>query len=155
MAAEHRVRQAQPADLDALCALEAATFSYDQLGRRSFAHMLRSPSAQVYVIEPARGSNSGELVGYAIILTRRGSHYWRLYSMAISAQARGLGLGKTLLCYLLEQAKPQAQGMRLEVKCDNQAGLALYRQLGFEVTDILPGYYSDGTDGYKMQLSWN
>lgn len=74
--------------------------------------------------------------------------------MATSAVARGQGVAKKLLLEIINQAKSKAAGLRLEVKCDNQPALNLYRQLGFEVTDLLPNYYSDGSDGYRMQQSW-
>lgn len=145
------IRQATAGDLNALRVLEAATFSYDQIGRRSFRHLLRSPTAQVYVCV---SHQDAQLLAYAIVLTRKNSRYWRLYSMATSAQARGRGLGKAMLNTILDRAKMQAGGIRLEVKCDNTVGIQLYRQLNFEVVDLLPAYYSDGSDGYRMQLSW-
>lgn len=150
------IRQAEPGDLDALCELEAASFTYDQIGRRSFRHLLTSPSSLVLVCCPGSGSimQNATVLGYAIVLTRKNSRYWRLYSMATSAEARGQGLGKAMLQELLRQARQNANGMRLEVKCDNSIGISLYHQLGFEVTDLLPDYYSDGSDGYRMQVSW-
>lgn len=143
------LRQASIADLDTLCALESDSFSYDQIGRRSFRYLLRSPSVHVYVCADAE-----KVIAYAIILTRRNSHYCRLYSMATSSAARGKGVGAWLLTNLIERLKTQHLGMRLEVKTNNTAGLTLYRRLGFEVIDVLPGYYSDGDDGYRMQLTW-
>lgn len=149
---EYHIRPATLDDLAGLCQLEAATFSYDQIGRRSFRHLLRSPSTQVYI---CRSGTDHKLLAYAIILTRKNSAFWRLYSMATCASARGLGIGRQLLSHILSQAQEaNISGVRLEVKCDNQAGLHLYRQLGFEVVDLIPGYYSDGTDAYKMQVSW-
>ena len=150
----YRIRPATLHDLAGLCQLEAATFSYDQIGRRSFRHLLRSPSTNVYVCDSVTDKDQ-KLLAYAIILTRKNSPFWRLYSMATCASARGLGIGRTLLSHILAQAREsKVTGIRLEVKCDNQAGLHLYRQLGFEVIDLIPAYYSDGTDAYKMQVSW-
>lgn len=143
------IRAGQLSDLDALCQLEADSFSYDQIGRRSFRRLLHSTSAQVYVGQSAQG-----IVAYAIVLTRRNSRYWRLYSMATSSKVRGQGVGKALLQHIMACARAPASGLRLEVKCDNQPALKLYQQLGFEVVDLLPDYYSDGSDGYRMQLSW-
>ncbi|MCC5879208.1 MAG: GNAT family N-acetyltransferase [Idiomarina sp.] len=155
---EFHIRQAEPGDLDALCQLEAATFSYDQIGRRSFRYLLQSKSSLVLVCyqgaQSARSTMPPALLGYAIVLTRKNSRYWRLYSMATSAEARGRGLGKAMLQEIIHRAKQSAGGMRLEVKCDNAIGIGLYRQLGFEVTDLLPEYYSDNSDGYRMQVSW-
>lgn len=143
---ELTIRQATPNDLDALCALESASFSYDQIGRRSFRRLLASPTATVLVC-----NRDQQLLAYAIILTRRNSRYCRLYSMATSDLARGQGVGMALLSHAMTVFNSRYVGMRLEVKTDNAAGIHLYRKLGFEVTDLLPRYYSDGTDGYRMQ----
>lgn len=155
---DFHIRQAEPGDLDALCQLEAATFSYDQIGRRSFRYLLQSASSLVLVCcqgaKPGLSAQPARILGYAIVLTRKNSRYWRLYSMATSAEARGKGLGKAMLQDILRRAKTSAAGIRLEVKCDNAIGIGLYRQLGFEVTDLLPEYYSDNSDGYRMQVSW-
>lgn len=145
------MRQATSVDLDALERLEKRCFSYDQIGRRSFARLLKSPSAFIWVID--NDNSSHQIAAYAIILTRRNSRIWRLYSMATDPDARGKGLARYLLSELLTRAAAQKYLVRLEVKCTNNQALNLYRQLGFEVIDLLPGYYSDGDDGYRMQCS--
>lgn len=146
-----KIRAASRDDVLALHELEQACFDYDQIGLRNFRYLLSRPSARVVV-----GEENATLFGYAIILIRRNSPYWRLYSMASAPQARGQGVGKQLLTFLINQAREaQAKGVRLEVKCDNASAIGLYRQLGFEVTDVLPAYYSDKTDGYRMQLSFD
>ena len=145
-----QLRAATLADLDDLCALEALCFSYDQIGRRSFRRLLQSSTAQLYVALEAE-----HLLAYAIVLTRRNSRYCRLYSMATGPDARGKGVAKRLLQEIITRCQPRFSGMRLEVKTTNVAGLDLYRKLGFEVVDLLPGYYSDGDDGYRMQLTWH
>ncbi|MGX5915051.1 GNAT family N-acetyltransferase [Aliidiomarina sp. Khilg15.8] len=144
-----QIRPARREDAHHLHALEQACFTYDQIGLRNFRYLLNRPSARVVV-----AAEDAELLGYAIILMRSNSRYWRLYSMASAPQARGRGVGKQMLTFLINQAREaQAKGLRLEVKCDNLGAINLYRQLGFEVTDLLPAYYSDKTDGYRMQLS--
>lgn len=145
-----QIRAATLADLDDLCALESLCFSYDQIGRRSFRRLLQRPTAHLYV-----ATELEQLFAYAIILTRHNSRYCRLYSMATSPVARGKGVAKRLLTEIITHLQPRCNGMRLEVKTNNLAGMELYRKLGFEVIDVLPGYYSDGDDGYRMQLTWS
>ena len=60
-----RLRKAEPADLDALDALEHRVFATDHLSRRSLRHFLRSPTAEVIVAE-----HDGDLAGTAIVLFR-------------------------------------------------------------------------------------
>lgn len=141
------IRRALRTDLEAIFALEQRCFSYDQIGKRSFAHLLKQQSSLFWCAEL-----DGQLVGYAIVLTRKNSRKWRLYSLATAPEARGKGVARGLVAAWLQEAKQQAiQILSLEVKCDNKAAIQLYRQIGFEVVDVLPSYYSDGSDGYRMQ----
>ncbi|RUO69814.1 GNAT family N-acetyltransferase [Pseudidiomarina sediminum] len=145
-------RPATRADLDALVALEAATFNYSQIGRQSFQRLMQRPSAQLYVVT---AEDTGQLLGYSLILTRKNSRIWRLYSLAVACAARGQGIGRILLEHALQQATSGgAQALSLEVKCDNAAAIALYRDYGFEVVDLLPDYYPGHDDGYRMRLSF-
>jgi ribosomal protein S18 acetylase RimI-like enzyme len=41
--------------------------------------------------------------------------------------------------------------VRLEVRVDNRAAIALYERHGFSVTGTLPGYYGLGEDGVRME----
>lgn len=140
-------------DIDALIAIENACFVTDHLGRRSFRRLLQSPSAHLVGLQHQK---THALCAYALMLTRRNSAWWRLYSLAVDPKQQGQGLARILLQYCLQQAqKAAAQGMRLEVNVSNHSALALYYSCGFEVVDLLPQYYSDGADGFRMQLSFH
>lgn len=143
------IRRAVASDLDALVALENRSFSYDQIGRRSFAHLLKQRSSLLWCAEIDR-----QLIGYTIVLTRKNSRKWRIYSIAIAAEARGKGVGRALMQAVMKHATDASVAvLSLEVKCGNKGAIELYRQLGFEVVDLLPGYYSDDSDGYRLQLT--
>ncbi|WP_113907947.1 GNAT family N-acetyltransferase [Aliidiomarina celeris] len=144
------VSLATPHDAQALFALEHRCFDGDQLGLRSFRHLLKSPSARVWLVK-----NGDALAGYTLVLTRRNSGWWRIYSVAIAPEQRGKGLSHLLMDRILSEAKlAKAQGIRLEVKVSNHSAIELYRRYQFEVVDILPNYYQDGSDGYRMQYSF-
>ena len=148
-----RIREAQLNDAKTLTALENRCFDGDQLGLRSFQRLIKQPSAHVYLIE---AEDSGALAGYALMLTRKNSYWQRLYSIAIAPEFRGQGIGKRLFAYLFETAQhARCKGIRLEVKQSNQAAIELYRAFGFEIVDVLPMYYEDGSDGYRMQHSFS
>lgn len=147
------VRSASAEDLTQLVKLEAQTFDYSQLGRQSFRRFLQSTSAHLFVLEePAQP----QLLGYGLVLTRKNSKVWRLYSIAVAAAARGTGVGRRLLEHALMLAKNAgAAGMSLEVRSDNKAAIELYRRYDFEVVDLLPDYYPGHADGYRMRLTFN
>ena len=86
------LRKAQPADLDALDALEHRVFATDHLSRRSLRHFLGSPTAEVMVAE-----QDGDLAGTAIVLFRPRSSVARLYSIAVAPHMGGRGVGPMLL----------------------------------------------------------
>ncbi len=146
------IRPAVTSDLDQLVALEAATFNYSQIGRRSFRRLLKSASAALHVaINPQH-----QLVGYSLLLSRRNSSNWRLYSIATLESTRGTGLGKALLLNAMDYAREHgAASISLEVKTDNSAAIRLYEKFDFAVTDVLVDYYDEGSDGYRMRHTFD
>ena len=40
----------------------------------------------------------------------------------------------------------------LEVRVTNQEAIALYKQMGFEVSRTIHGYYADGEDAFVMTI---
>lgn len=150
MNTEFRIERAQLTDLDQLVVLERATFNYSCISRRSFKQVIESSHNHCWV---ARSAN--EIAGYAIAFTRRNSKVWRLYSIAIAQSFRGLGVGNLLMDQVLIAAKNSgAIAMSLEVKSDNKAAIHWYQRCGFETVDILPEYYDDGSDGFKMRFTF-
>jgi ribosomal protein S18 acetylase RimI-like enzyme len=142
-----RLRPALPDDLDALVALEQATFATDRVPRRQWRHHLASPSARVLV-----AAERGSLLGAALLFFRRGSRVARLYSIAIAAAARGRGLGRRLLDAGERVAREQgATAIRLEVRQDNRGAIALYESHGYRRIGEKPGYYEDGASAWRYE----
>jgi len=72
-------------------------------------------------------------------------------SIAVLPQARRKGVAQALISTALEGMRfYKAKLCYLEVRVTNDAGVALYRKLGFEVSRTVHGYYSDGEDAYVM-----
>lgn len=146
MPAAPRLRTARAADLPALLALEQ-TFPGDRMSARQFRHHLASPRARWVVC-----AEGGRLLGYALVLLRRDTTRARLYSIAVSPEARGRGLGRRLLAAAERAAATAgATGMSLEVRQDNRPANALYASLGYRRSAPLPGYYEDGADGWRYR----
>ncbi|KAA2284603.1 GNAT family N-acetyltransferase [Arenimonas fontis] len=144
-----RLRSARAADLPALLALEAR-FPGDRLSPRSFRRHLASPNARLRVL-----AGGGRVLGYYLLLLRRGSAWARLYSIAVDPAERGRGLGRRLLADAERQARAAGRdGLRLEVRADNGAAIALYEAAGYRRLAALPGYYQDGGNGWRYARRW-
>lgn len=144
-----RIRRAIPADLEALLALENASFTGDKLSRARLRHWIGAENGILLV-----AISSGELLGSALVFTRVDSPAARLYSIAIASSARGQGLGGSLLRRAEQDARKQGfTAMRLEVAAGNAAAIALYRKRGYVEFGRKAGYYEDGQDALRMQKS--
>ncbi len=140
-------RPATPADLDALLDLEGRAFSGDRLSRRSFRRFLMPGRASLLVLDDGHG-----LLGYALVIYRRGTALARLYSIAVDPARAGRGLGARLLA--AAEAKAFAHGsavMRLESRPDNTAAIALYTRRGYRQFGHYVDYYEDHADALRFQ----
>jgi ribosomal protein S18 acetylase RimI-like enzyme len=141
------IREAVLDDLEALLALEEICFQSDRLSRRSFQRWLKGDRGILSVLE-----FECQVVGYGLVLLRKGTRLARLYSIALSPVVRGRGFGRLLVQAL--EAEAMEAGclfMRLEVSKVNTAGISLYTNLGYGVFGELPDYYEDHTDALRMQ----
>jgi ribosomal-protein-alanine acetyltransferase len=142
------LRLARAADLEALLALENATFTSDLLSRRRMRHWI-SATHGVFVVAV---DESAALAGYGLVFTRRDSDSARAYSLAIAKAARGQGLGTRLLREMEKRSrKAGAARMHLEVAHDNRGAIALYEKLGYRRVRAIPQYYEDGGDAWRME----
>lgn len=140
------LRRAAMGDAAALADLEQRIFSGDRLSIRQFRHHSRAPGSDLLL-----ALADAELLGYALLLCRSGSRLARLYSIAVAPAARGLGLGARLLAAVEEAARARGRSeLRLEVRIDNAAAIALYQKHGYRVFGRRAGYYEDGCDALRM-----
>ena len=144
-----RIRAAASRDLDQLLALERAAFTTDHLSPRQYRRHLHSPSAVVLV-----AVDGPDLLGKALVFFRRGSDVARLYSIAVAQHARGRGVAKTLLEAAAAAARRHGcERLRLEVRQDNVAAIALYERLGYRRFGARAAYYEDGADAWRYELA--
>lgn len=139
------IRPARASDIDALAVVENAEFSTDRISRKSFARLIRSPSATVFATgKPA--------IGYCVVLFRRGSGVARLYSIAVSRGDAGRGAGRALLNAAEEEAVLRgSNAVRLEVREDNHRARDLYERSGYTRFARIVGYYADGSPALRYQ----
>ncbi len=122
-------------------------FPSDRMSARSVRNFLRAPSAYVWVVEAAN-----ELVGSLVLLTRKGVHSARIYSVIVLPQMRGQGLAAKLVADAEAQTRKLGlSAVTLEVRDDNAAARALYRKLGYVEEKSLPAFYDDGSDGLRLR----
>lgn len=141
------IRPARSSDVDALLAIEGAVFQTDLLSRRSFRHLIGSPSAAVLVAGADR-----RVAGYCVLLFRAGASAARLYSIATAPDFEGQGIGRSLIEGAeLEAAKRGRRSLRLEVREDNARAIAIYRRAGFEPIGHEPDYYQDGMAAMRLE----
>ena len=103
---------------------------------------------------------NGEIVGYIMCRIEVGLSNFGLggfikkghiVSIAVLPQYRRRGIGYALVSKAME-------GMRfydvkqcfLEVRVSNLPAINLYKKLGFKISKIIRGYYSDGENAYLM-----
>ncbi|MBE0511232.1 MAG: peptidase C39 family protein [Chromatiales bacterium] len=133
--------------LDALVALENRSFDTDRLSRRSFRHLLTRGNAVLLVDE-----EGGRLRGYVAILFNAGISLARLYSIAVDNVFKGQGIGHALVA-AAEQAALDGEcvAMRLEVRRDNTASLALFRRMGYREFGSYEDYYEDHMGALRFE----
>ncbi|MEX6678866.1 GNAT family N-acetyltransferase/peptidase C39 family protein [Pseudomonas sp. W2Oct36] len=143
-------RLAQPADVDELLVLENQCFESDRLNARSFHWMVTRANARLIV---ALGDHPEQrLAGYALVLFHRGTSLGRLYSLAISDDARGQGLGKHLLAQAEQHAlERECAYLRLEVRPDNAPAVRLYERNGYRLFDRIDDYYEDHAPALRYE----
>lgn len=145
----YEIRAVLPSDLSRLVSVEQECFQSDRLSKRSFQRWIAGPSTssilRVLILD-------GNLVGYSLVLLHRGTRLARLYSLALSPAARGLGLGKKLLLDAEEAAADKGRFfMRLEVSKVNRPAIQLYEKCGYKFFEEIHGYYEDLSDALRMQ----
>jgi ribosomal-protein-alanine acetyltransferase len=141
-----RVRRARRSDLDALIELEQRCFRGDRLSARQYRFHLDNDRAWLGVLE-----RDGTLLGSALVMFRADSRAARLYSIAVDPAARGGGFGLALLRAAERAAAARgADAMRLEVRADNRAAIALYEREGYARFGRRRRYYEDGADALRF-----
>lgn len=141
------IRVAALDDVPALVTLEAACFESDRLSARSFRHLIRGGHATLLIDE-----QKGEICAYSLVLFHRNTSIARLYSFAVAPAWRSRGVGGGLMRAAEDDAVAHgAVAMRLEVRADNTAAIAMYLKLGYQQFEITPDYYEDHADAIRME----
>ncbi len=132
-------------DVDAVAAIEAATFPMPW-SRRSFEEeMTRNACARYLVAE-----TEGKIVGFAGVWVVIDEGH--ITNIAVLREYRGRGIGRLLTGGLMQYAANLGVNyMTLEVRRSNEAAQNLYLSLGFIQVGVRKKYYEDnGEDALFM-----
>jgi len=137
-----KIQKAIKEDAKKLFILENEVFKNDtmMLSLSSFYYHLKNNT--IFIVE-----EDESILGYILWLER--NKYFRLYSLCISTNFQGHGLGKKLLEYSFEKMPKRA--MELEVRLSNQKAIKLYEKFEFKKVKILKDFY-ENEDGVLMRI---
>jgi len=141
------LRHATLDDIPALLTIEQQCFATDRLSRRSFRHVLTHGNATMVLDE-----DRGLVRGYVLLLFSRSTSVSRLYSIAVQPDQARCGIGDRLLAAAEAAALDHdCVSMRLEVRRDNPASLALFLRRGYHQFAETPDYYEDHMDALRFE----
>ncbi|MCQ2070723.1 MAG: GNAT family N-acetyltransferase [archaeon] len=110
--------------------------------------MMQWPAGQIVALD-----FTGRVIGYlagARLQNRKAS----IHLFCVDSQYRGRGIGSSMLQRFRQAAIMEGLGtIQLEVRDTNVSAISFYRRHGFVTTENLPGFYNDGGDGIRMELS--
>lgn len=147
-----QLRRAHGDDLDGIMALETGIFVSDAWSPEMMARDIQDPGC--YYLVAFHPDSPGRIVAYAGLLSPHGALEADIQTIAVAEEARGHGLGRTLMLSLIGEARNRgAREVFLEVRADNPQAQRLYQRLGFEELGIRKGYYQpDNVDALVMRL---
>jgi ribosomal-protein-alanine N-acetyltransferase len=126
------------ADIDAVAALEAESFTNPWPREQLVWELTNSDVTRVFVLRDERGGIVAFCLCWVIF------DELHINTLAVAAAERLKGRGTLLMRHVLaETSNEGARKATLEVRASNQAALALYERLGFRVTATRPGYYTN------------
>ena len=142
---------AGPADLDALVALARACFAYNTPTRRELRYFLtRAHALFLRYVERA----SGALAAYTLVELHRGNQSLYANTTCVDPAFRGRGIGRS--AFALRRRLAERLGYRIirtHIAVDNAASLHLAAAAGYEITETIADYYSDGKSCHALRLT--
>lgn len=75
----------------------------------------------------------------------------RILMLAVTVGFRRKGIGSQMMnAFIQACAMRGIRRIELEVRVSNQEAIDFYKRYSFETAGVLPKFYTDGEDGYKM-----
>jgi len=136
--------------IDQRCFAPGIAYSQQELGtyigqRASFTLVAETADG--------RGAAQGSLpaiLGFVVAETRRSIGH--IITIDVVPDARRTGVGSRLLAGAEERLRAAGcQEVYLETAVDNRDALIFYKQRGYFLNHVVPGYYSNGVDALVLQ----
>ncbi len=75
----------------------------------------------------------------------------RVLMLAVREAHRSRGIGTALMAEFTDRCLDRGlKSIELEVRVSNEGAIRFYRRLGYSIRYLLPRFYTDKEDGYKM-----
>ncbi len=145
------IRKSSTGDLDFLEKLENDCFpKFQQSTRRAIRYSISSPFQHVIIAEVTDHKETKKVGSATLFLYPK---TLRLFSIAVSPQFQGNGIGKYLLEQIVNIGRAgKFERVSLEASKSDSRLIQYYKNAGFKITEELPEYYSKKEDGLRMIL---
>ena len=125
-------------DLDAVAALEAASFTNPWTRQMLGDELARNEFARLYVLRLPNVPVAAFCACWIVV------DELHINTIAVAAEHRGRGLGSALMRHILRDVTGQGvTRATLEVRESNRAARQLYASLGFVSAGVREGYYTE------------
>ena len=143
-----RYRIAEREDIVSFLAIERDVYAGDTPWTFShFEHEIKTNDLAIFLTAEADGKIVG-FIGARVVPEKNSVH---LSNLGVFRTYQRQGIGSNLVKRLAELMRQLGlDSLTLEVKRNNLPAQAMYRKLGFETKEILPGYYENKLDGLWM-----
>ncbi|MEA1945542.1 MAG: ribosomal protein S18-alanine N-acetyltransferase [Euryarchaeota archaeon] len=141
------IRRFQPGDFSGVIGIENEQFSEHD----PYMYMtLYELNEDTFFVADHHGVVVGFVVGISSVDEQ--GMYGRVFSIAVREAYQGLGIGTQLMKSVIDAFhKKKIRNIVLEVRRHNIRAIRFYQRLGFMVTGIEIGYYSDSEDAIIMR----
>lgn len=151
---DYEITQATPKDFLQVAALDRMAWPFEPdvfIPDGEHAWRLWCEHAVVLIARLSHRSvsDSGNVIGALLMFpTIQGETF--LHKIMVHPDARGQGIGSALMKAGLKQAKTKTL---LTVNPQNSAAVKLYQNFGFQIRELVKGYYRPHEDRYVMEFT--
>jgi [ribosomal protein S18]-alanine N-acetyltransferase len=132
--------------IDQKCFAPGIAYSHRELG----IYIRRRSSFTVVAETRVPAGEQPSIVGFIVAEAIRGKGH--IISIDVLLEARRSGVGSGLLAAAEDRLQASGcQALVLETAVDNSSALAFYKRHHFQVTGVVPRYYSNGTDALTLE----